>query len=1273
MASTVNLRSIAVPFAVLCGLLASAGGPTLAADPSPLPIRVRLEWGSGPARRWSGLLQVSEGRIEKPRPLGIEADDPGSFRISGNTLKVRHRTARVYDGIDFTINASPAATLSVMLSSGGSQPIRKRFRVRLSQLIGGARFEEPIGADGARAVMRRVPGDQLKVAIDRPHLVFSPGETLTAFLRWTPWNQTDRDAQPVLRWQLSPARSNEILAGGSRTVQAIASGERRSSIPLRISLPRSEGVYDVRLHLIAAHRLVRQSVVQVVVVSATSAHPDGLSLAGSRQRRVDSFRPAEAGFFRRVGKRRRFGRFGRSWNRLRELLPQRALKNDRSLAGSTSAPIHWSAYKLHIPDPERPHRIVITAPAGTSQHVGVSLLEPDAAGQLMPIGLDSGFTVSAGIDLRTDPNSAVDRQTASQTAEAATVRHEMLCWPRTSQPILLLHDLGSGRPVDVSEVSVYEIESFGAAASVQHRSQAGSRRLVGPLMQKPLLPENFGATNVYDKQGRRSLDDWQTFYTAGRRLTEYLDLTGNNSLLLAVLADGSTIYPSRLLEPTPRYDTGTFSSVGGDPVRKDVLELLYRLFDREQLVLIPELQFSTPLPVLERLLATGKSDVRGIELIGRDGRSWRESRGAARGLAPYYNPLDPRVQKAILDVLRELVDRYDAHDSYQGVAIELSSVGYLQFPGLNWGYDDNTVARFAQATGTDIPSATGEKRFAVRHRFLTGPARRLWVRWRCAELAKFHRRLAKVVTDSKPTARFVLSGNRLLRGSNPDDSLSRTITTGGHLDALLPPKGLDFKLYAKTPRLIVLHPALWSSSRGPLAAVLDDSINRSPNLTALFGDVSQGSLFYHMPQECRLPDFDAVSPWQPAFTWLAAQTSPAGGPANRRRYAHALAAYDSRMIFDGGWMIPLGQESATRPIRSVIGALPAVPFHPVAKQKQPVVVRIARDHRRTWLYAVNDFPGNVTVTLRLSSPAETSARLLGQQTPLERTADAKTGGSVLRWQLAAYDLRACELDSPRVHVIGLEVDPSRTSLAAIRRNINRFDRKISQVGRASKLKSTFLSNPGFEQSPTGPNRLPGWEIPIHTAGLWTLDRHQPRSGQSALLLTAGSGNRAVLRSPLPLRDNRLVMMSLWLRSDRPRTNVRLVFEANIDGQRHTQATPVRVGTHWRRYQFRVQDIPAGRIEHPAVRVETTGTGRVWIDDVDIRLYRLTPSDLRQLTKTYAAVTLAWDDKRYADCQRLLEGYWGRFLFDTDSASQSSPPPAAPKPTRAAGPFRRLFR
>jgi hypothetical protein len=146
---------------------------------------------------------------------------------------------------------------------------------------------------------------------------------------------------------------------------------------------------------------------------------------------------------------------------------------------------------------------------------------------------------------------------------------------------------------------------------------------VGPYLHKPCFPENFGATEVYDVASRRSLDDWVTFYSGTERLIRYLQRENCNSALIAALADGSTIYPSALLEPTPRYDTGVYSSAGHDPCEK-TSELLYRMFDREGLVLIRNCSFRSARPSNKCLLKPGKrprhrTDTRQAQLAQRGG------------------------------------------------------------------------------------------------------------------------------------------------------------------------------------------------------------------------------------------------------------------------------------------------------------------------------------------------------------------------------------------------------------------------------------------------------------------------------------------------------------------------------------------------------------------------------------------------------------------------------------------------------------------------------
>ena len=188
---------------------------------------------------------------------------------------------------------------------------------------------------------------------------------------------------------------------------------------------------------------------------------------------------------------------------------------------------------------------------------------------------------------------------------------------------------------------------------------AANRRLLAAYLDRPLIPQNFSADECLDSPGAAAAsDDWRTFYEGGTRLVEYLNHAGYNGLMLAVVADGSTIYPSGLVEPTPRYDTGVFFATGQDPVRKDVLEMLLRLFDREDLRLIPMVEFAAPLPELEAIARAGGPEAEGIEWIGADGAGWCDCWPPQRGLAPYYNVLHPRVQEAMLRVLRELAARY---------------------------------------------------------------------------------------------------------------------------------------------------------------------------------------------------------------------------------------------------------------------------------------------------------------------------------------------------------------------------------------------------------------------------------------------------------------------------------------------------------------------------------------------------------------------------------------------------------------------------------------
>jgi hypothetical protein len=103
------------------------------------------------------------------------------------------------------------------------------------------------------------------------------------------------------------------------------------------------------------------------------------------------------------------------------------------------------------------------------------------------------------------------------------------------------------------------------------------------------------------------------------------------------------------------------------------------------------------------MLRDDATDRAGLEWINGEGKTWLAVRGASRGAAPYYNPLDDRVQAAMNDVVRELVERYGRHPAFGGVALQLGPSSYAQLPGQYWGYDDRTIDQFTKETGVQVP------------------------------------------------------------------------------------------------------------------------------------------------------------------------------------------------------------------------------------------------------------------------------------------------------------------------------------------------------------------------------------------------------------------------------------------------------------------------------------------------------------------------------------------------------------------------------------------
>ena len=539
-------------------------------------------------------------------------------------------------------------------------------------------------------------------------------------------------------------------------------------------------------------------------------------------------------------------------------------------------------------------------------------------------------------------------------------------------------------------------------------------RLLAGYLDRPLFVENFSAPEVLDPLSHRSLDDWNTFYQGGTRLVKYLRFVGYNGLMMSVLADGSAIYPSRLVEPTPRYDTGVFSSAGHDPDRKDVLELLLRLFDREGLTFVPGLDFSSPLAELEDVRRAGGRAGDG-DRMGRRGRPHLAGR---QPHAPGTGALLQRARSARAggDVARgpRAGDALRQPRVVWRRRLAAFGRGLRATAGRRLGFrrPDHRPLR----TGDRHPrSGTGAERFAQRAQFLAGEGHAAWIAWRAATLAEFHRRLRAEIVTAHPGARLYLAGGTMLESRQTQYRLRPTLPRRARLDEALAELGIRPQAYRGDSGIVLLRPQRLAPSSSPLAArAADLEINLAPEMDRLVANGRQtGSLFYHEPQKARLASFDVKSPFGAAntYTWLVSEMSPSGDK-NRQRFVHSLATLDAEEMFDGGWMLALGQEEALGEVVSIYRQLPAQPFETVAGEIQPVTIRTLSLGRQTYVYLVNDSPWAADVNVALDLPAEARLEKIGQGRGM--AAIIRTGVAA-SWKihLRPYDLAAARFSAGR--------------------------------------------------------------------------------------------------------------------------------------------------------------------------------------------------------------------------------------------------------------------
>ncbi len=1234
--------------------LAGARGQDARSDPASedapqasrtVDLRLRFEWAGQTPQRWNGLVRLGEGVFRDVQSVGMRADEPSSIVLSRNQVHVFPRSPGTYDGFDVSVRAPIDARLFINLDPIDQSMPSPNLELPISKLIDGY-DESKLERTDHRLFVRRAPGDKLRVRLRRPSLVFSPGEKLVMGIRPHELKLSAGEAVK-LSVQLSHGRGGEVLSRHDQDIHVTDDGNAVGETVVTLDTPLAEGVYEARLsiskkrlgawvvprQLVPEKQLASRSVEFVVIQDAAI---ERASEAWTQVSEIDPVNPANR------------------WQQWMSRIPgfgngplQFGAHQQETILGTPMIRLPsqaWVAYPLEVRRVDQPHILEIEYPETEPQTLALTIVETDEAGVARSTGTDVGIHVP-----QLPPGHA-----------GAVKRFRFVFWPSTPAPLILIANMQKNATAAFGKMRVLA----GGVHLPKEPSAVTSRdqRLVIAHLDQPSFPDAFAAGRQFEPTRNAGLDDWTRFYRGGSRLADHLVHSGYNAAAIPVVSDGSALYPSRLIDPNPRHDTGTFFKDGRDPVKKDVLEMLLRLFDREGLKLIATIEFSAPLPELEMRKRSDPKAAAGIDLVNSRGRTWGEASGSSSGLAPRYNPLDHRVQAAMHRVIAELIDRYSHHKSFAGVGIQLGPHCFSLFPGDDWGYDPHSVQQFY----TDMEEPGGEgMALAAKVRRLKGEAKVRWLNWRAHKLAELYQALQKEVGRGDSDRRLYLMPRDLLDAPRFWDDVRPTLPSQTDIAGLMLQMGIDSRLFARNPRVVLMQPR----TAGPITSAVHKhalplTLNDSPEMSEYFdqGDVTAVAISHGRIQR-RLESFEQVSPWGPEKTFAKMDVfNVPSGHYNRQRFIRSLARHDKQVLMDGGWTLPRGGESELRGLFETFRKLPGGRFETLKPRTaksgdQPIVVRELVAGTKRHFYVVNDSPWPVSLRMSLTFPGNSTLVTLGDHPSAKLS--PRQGKAEWRVDLDPYDLVGAVLTSTRATIDDWDVQFAPPLLRTIESEL--AVRVASVRNRANKLHEqppmNVLASPGFD-APGGLSE--GW---VHANGRGVSVRAETkigRNGSSALRLrhdgpVGRSGPFAWIRSDSfsPPSTGRIAVVA-WLRvADKAKQPpLRVAIEGKWNGQDFYRYYEVGVGQDvdrvretWTQFLFAFNNLPPDGLTELRVGFDMMGTGEVLIDDVELLDLWFEDNERQQIVLDVGEASLNLRHGKIDACHRFLGSYWARLLME----------------------------
>ncbi|MCY2985279.1 MAG: hypothetical protein NTY15_16760 [Planctomycetota bacterium] len=752
-------------------------------------MNLRIVWGGPTPTTYVGTLEIDSGTLLCSQQLGIDSNDP-SFLLKDATGKFKiHDTKTQFGGCDVHVQAKENNRLTLKLQiedEETSQTIVKEFVWTLKSLRDGPDTQE-LGINGCRLSVDSVPGDRLRVVTSRSHLIYNSEEPLS--LQIQPHNLPWLSTLCVFECALTRLDDDYLVYRKSKQVALDGFGNGEPYDVLSVA-PKDEGVYELRFKiepkrilpgLMLRYPSIERSVQFVVYNNLSTSKTSQVSTLVS----VDedsSWRPqsqtSPSGFEVQSLTSRLAGRIDNSKRfpfleiaRTLSVLPKETTHEKKSATSDSTVQIPAGGValaSLHNMSPGDLHRLsVYTSSSNAAFRVAIrsaaahdSKAEPSIANEVFDVSIPRSL------------DRAVHLSNASPDENFA-----LLFWPSSQAAQLEITNLNPNSVLDLHGVLV---DVWDPSTQVP-KARLGS--FVSPScileLHSPNVRGAYGVEQVSNATGKRTYDQWQQFLRFAKQSASYCRANGFDALAWTVHSEGSSLFPSSKLSVNARFDTGTFSSEGRDPLRKDVVELMYRVLSRYGIEFIPMLELGSPIHEVEEAF----NKVESKELFQhRD-----ELLAQAGSVSRLYNPFCPRVQQAIAVALEEFGNRYRSQPNYRGFALRASPATHFVLSLPIEQTNPSILERFGATLAGNLPKDSSQ-----REQFISQRLKGAYLQWHQEAVTEFLTQLKNrpkwISSDNTPSATlnnhssFIVNPIEVGPQTNELSSVPATVAAQWNLD-----------------------------------------------------------------------------------------------------------------------------------------------------------------------------------------------------------------------------------------------------------------------------------------------------------------------------------------------------------------------------------------------------------------------------------------------------------------------------------------------------------